>query len=227
MAYSRHFGLIGGLGVGATTLYYERIAAGNAACNIVPRITVAHAHAPNALALVTAGKIEELAEYLAGFAKELEAAGATFFAIPAITPHICLAELQRRILLPVVNMLEVTAQGLQQRKLNRVALFGTRFTIEGRMFGALEGFDIVSPTEVEIAEIHRIYLELATTGYTPPSNIDTLRNIAQTLQDRDHVETILLAGTDLNLVLDESTAGFPAFDCAAAHIEAIIQRMLS
>lgn len=69
-----HLGLIGGLGVGATTLYYERIAAALAARNVVPRMTIAHAHAPNALALVTAGRIDDMADYLAGFADELAAA---------------------------------------------------------------------------------------------------------------------------------------------------------
>ena len=40
------------------------------------------------------------------------------------------------------------------------------------------------------------------------------------------VEAVVIAGTDLNLVLDESSAQFPAFDCAVAHIEAIVDRMI-
>lgn len=32
-------------------------------------------------------------------------------------------------------------------------------------------------------------------------------------------------GTDLNLVFSEADAGFPAVDCAAAHIGAIVDRM--
>jgi hypothetical protein len=34
----------------------------------------------------------------------------------------------------------------------------------------------------------------------------------------------VLAGTDLNLIFDEASAGFPAFDCATAHINAILDR---
>ncbi len=95
MRQSRHFGLVGGLGVGATVLYYEAIAAACAKRGVVPRMTIAHAHAPAALALVQAGQIKDLAAYLAGFARELAASGADFLAIPAITPHICLACLCR------------------------------------------------------------------------------------------------------------------------------------
>jgi aspartate racemase len=44
---------------------------------------------------------------------------------------------------------------------------------------------------------------------------------------RDGVEAILLAVTGLDLTFDESKAGFPAIDCAKAHIDAIVGRMIS
>jgi aspartate/glutamate racemase len=43
---------------------------------------------------------------------------------------------------------------------------------------------------------------------------------------RDGVEAIVLAGTDLNLVFNEANAGFPAVDCLAAHIDAIVAEMM-
>jgi aspartate racemase len=225
MVDSKHFGLIGGLGVGATVIYYEAIAAACAAKGVVPRLTMAHAHAPTCLAHVQAGRIDGIAAYLAEGVAELAAAGADFFAIPAITPHICLAELREKVALPLVDVLEVTAKRLTERKLRRVALFGTSFTINAKLFGALDAFDGVRPNDNEVDEIHRIYLELATQGRTSDDNIAKLRDIAQNLQQRDHVEAIVLAGTDLNLVFDETNAGFPAVDCAAAHIDAIMREM--
>ena len=141
MQESRHFGLVGGLGVGATVLYYQAIAAACAKRQIVPRLTVAHAHAPTALAHVEADRIDALATYLGGFVRELAAAGAGFFAIPAITPHICRAQLQRQVAIPMIDILAATAERLAQRQLSRVALFGTRFTIDSAMFGALGAVD--------------------------------------------------------------------------------------
>lgn len=223
---AEHLGLIGGLGVGATVLYYEGITAACTASNVVPRMTIAHANAPTALALVTAGNIEGMADYLAGFAKELAAAGATFLAIPAITPHICRAELRERVTLPILDILDTTADHLRARGLKRIALFGTRFTIERDLFGALDGFEVVRPRDAEIAEIHRIYLELAQQGQTSPENVDRIRQLANTICKRDGAETIIIAGTDFNLVFDEANAGFPAVDCAAAHISAIARRMV-
>jgi aspartate racemase len=225
MAESKHFGLIGGLGVGATVLYYQGIAAACATRGIVPRVTIAHANAPTALALVQAARIEALADYLAGFVGELAAAGASFFAIPAITPHICLPDLKRRVTLPIVDLLKVTAERLRARRVSRVALFGTRFTIDSNLFGALDGFDVVRPTDGEVDEIHRIYLELASRGQVSADDEARLRDLARTLCQHDRVEAIVLAGTDLNLIFNESNAGFPAVDVAAAHIDTIVAQM--
>jgi len=93
------------------------------------------------------------------------------------------------------------------------------------LFGTLEAFDVVRPRDDEIDEIHRIYLGLATEGKISADDAAKLRELAHTLERRDGVEAIVLAGTDLNLVFTEANAGFPAVDCAAAHIEAIVVEM--
>ena len=221
---SRHVALIGGLGVGAAVIYYQAIAAGCADRGAVPRITIVHAHAPTALAHVAAGRTDELAGYLVPFVAELRSAGSEFFAIPAVTPHVALGPLTQRDLLPVVDMLEVTARGLRERGVSRVALFGTRSTIESALFGALDAFDVISPRPQEIDEIHRVYLELVTAGHTSAAGVKALRGIAGAIRRRDRVDAVVLAGTDLNLIFDEASAGFPVFDCASAHISAILDR---
>jgi aspartate racemase len=222
--HSRHIGLVGGLGVGAAVIYYRAIAAGIADRDTVPRITIVHADAPTALAHVSAGRIEELAEYLAGFVAELGSVGTELIAMCAVTPHIALTPLTKRASVPIIDMLEVTTHGLRERGFSRIALFGTRFTIETELFGALGGFDVIPPRPHEIDEIHRVYLELATAGRTSAANVDALREIARAIRRRDRVDAVVLAGTDLNLVFDEGSAGFPAFDCASAHISTILDR---
>jgi aspartate racemase len=58
-----------------------------------------------------------------------------------------------------------------------------------------------------------------------PDDAAGLRRIAADLQRRDGVEAILLAGTDLALMFDEASAGFPAIDVARLHIEAIVEQL--
>jgi aspartate racemase len=176
---------------------------------------------------VQAGRLEGLADYLASFVAELATAGAAFAAIPAITPHICRSQLKQRSALPLLDALEATAGRLRERRLRRIALFGTKFTIDSQLFGALEEFAVVRPRDEDVEEIHRIYLELATKGQCAAGDVARLREIADGLCRREGVEAVVLAGTDLNLIFDETSAGFPAVDCAAAHVAAIAAAMLA
>lgn len=218
-------GIIGGLGVGATVIYYEKIVAQCVAQGFVPKLLMSHANAPTLLAHVTAGRLGEMAAYLAELCEALTKAGAEFLVIPAITPHICIDDLRQRVTAPFVDILAMTADEIRKRKLQRIALFGTRFSTESRLFGRLDGFDVVRPRPEEVDDIHRIYLELAQKGLCTPEEEARLRELGQTLCRRDGVEAIVLAGTDLNLIFTEANAGFPALDCAQAHIDAIVERM--
>jgi aspartate racemase len=70
------------------------------------------------------------------------------------------------------------------------------------------------------------YQRLLDTQTPAPGDIERLREIAATLQKRDGIETILLAGTDLTVIFDEANAGFPCIDVARPHIDAIVERLI-
>ena len=106
-----------------------------------------------------------------------------------------------------------------------MALFGTRSTVASRMFGRLD-VDVVMPPPDEIDFIHNSYLDVVYDRSTP-AGIDRLRELAHTLIRRDGAEAVLLAGTDLSMVLNEQNAGFPTLDCAGEHSKAITQRLLA
>jgi len=108
----------------------------------------------------------------------------------------------------------------------RVALFGTRFTMETGMFGALTSTEVVLPRPDEIDCIHRIYFQLASTGVGGDAERRGLTNLAETFMQRDAVDAIILAGTDLALIFDESNISFPHVDCARVHLDRILAKML-
>ena len=165
-----------------------------------------------------------LARYLAGFISSLAAGGAEMAAIVAITPHICAAELTAISPLPLIDIVSEVAAAIRTLGLKRVALLGTRFTVESRMFDRL-GVDVIMPKVEEIEQIHNTYMDVLS-GRSTTAQIDGLRQVARTLIARDGAEAVLLAGTDLSMVLNEVDAGFPTIDCAAAHIKAIAKRLL-
>jgi aspartate racemase len=222
----RCIGLIGGLGVGATVHYYQELAKAHAARGRVLNLVMAHADMNRALGAVQAGDLGGLAEYLSGLIGHLAGAGADFAVIPAVTPHICIAELQKLSRLPIVNLVEELQGEITAGGWRRVALFGTRYTVESGLFGLLRGVDVVAPAAVEIEFIHQIYMQLVSAGAGSPEQRDSLTRLAHLLIERDGVEAVILAGTDLALVFNDGNTDFPHIDCARLHLDAITRRAL-
>lgn len=222
-------GIVGGLGVGATVHYYERITQLCKARGIVPDLVFVHADVDHGRSLIRAGKLDALADYLAGFIARLGTAGADAALMPAVTPHICIAELTERVRLPLINIVDTIGAELRARKVKRVALFGSVFTVQGSLWGQLAqsapGVEIVKPRPDEVAFIGAAYQRILDTQKADPADAADLRTLAALLQRRDGVELVLLAGTDLTAMFDEQTAGFPALDVARLHIDAIVDRL--
>ena len=221
----RCLGLVGGLGPNATVYYYNGLIAAHKAQGRVARMLIAHADVDHGRPLAEAGKLDELARYLNGFIDATAAGGAEMAAIVAVTPHICTAQLLPLLAIPLIDMVSVVAGEVRVRGLKRIALFGTRSTVRSRMFGRL-GVDVAMPTDDKIEFINKAYLDVVY-DRSSPAGIDRLRELAHTLIKRDGAEAVLLAGTDLSMVLNEENAGFPTIDCAGVHIAAITKRLLS
>ncbi len=160
----------------------------------------------------------ELAEYFARLIDRLAGGGADLAAISAITPHICIRELEKISALPLVNIIEVVGNEIRSRGYKRVALFGTRFVVESRMFGMLDGIDVLVPRPEQVDLIHNAYMQTVEGG---TEGRDILTRIAKELP----VDAIVLAGTDLSLIFDETNTDFPNVDGAKVHIQAILRTL--
>ncbi|HEV2549625.1 MAG TPA: aspartate/glutamate racemase family protein [Stellaceae bacterium] len=211
---ARMLGLIGGLGVEA-----------HKAVGRIPRLLIAHADVGRVLALVRDGRSGDLAGYLGDLADRLYAAGASIGAVAAVTPHLYFSEITQACRLPFVNLVDELAHEIRVRRVRRIALFGTRFIIESSLLDGV-GVEVVRPVEADVDRIHALYLEIVGAGHSTEAIRAELREIALQLCRRDHVETIVLAGTELALAFNETTAGFPAIDCTRLHIAGIMRRIV-
>ena len=102
-----------------------------------------------------------LIEYLAASVSRLAAAGADFAAMAANTPHVVFDELVARSPIPMVSIVEACAEEAARRGLHRLALLGTRFTMEGAFYPAVfarRGIAIVAPNDEERRWIHERYV---------------------------------------------------------------------
>jgi aspartate racemase len=222
----RCIGLVGGLGGGSAVHYYQELAKMHVARGRVLNLVMVHAQVDCVLGAVQAGDKLGLASYLADLIKRLEAAGAEFAVVPAVAPHIAIAELIELSSLPILNLIEELKREIRARTLRRVALFGTRFAVESQLFGQLEGVEVVTPQPEDVDYIHTTYLQLVGAGVGLAAQRDGLSRLARTLIERESVEAVILAGTELALIFDETNTAFPHIDCARLHLNAIVQRAL-
>jgi aspartate racemase len=217
--------LIGGLGVGATMYYYQELAKAHLERGQVANLLILHADVNRVLEYAAAGDVSGMADYFLQLIERLSAAGAEMIAIPATTAHLCAPELMKRSPIPLVSLVDEIIREVDDRRLKRIALFGTRFTIETELFGRLRGVDVIAPKPAEVDFIHLTYLELVNVGSGTKQQYRGLHQLAHTLIERDSVEAIILAGTELSLIFNRDNTDFPHIDGARLHLEAIMEQL--
>jgi aspartate racemase len=184
-----------------------------------------HADVRRVMGHASAREIRELAAYLSGLLSHLAGGGAQLATIPAFAPQICAQELAEMTPLPLISLLDVIAAEVERRKLQRVAIFGARVTMETRLFGRLADVDVIIPTSKEVDQLSSIYVSIVEKEQASAEEYDTLRSLAHTLIERERLDAILLAGTDLSFVFNPDNTDFPHVDGARAHIGAIMNEL--
>jgi aspartate racemase len=194
------FGLVAGLGIGAGIFYYRSLVSAHLARRLSPRILMVHADVRRVMTHAAAHEKQLLATYLAGLLRQLADGGAQRGTIPAFSPQICAEELSEMTPIPLVGLLDVIIAEVERRKLQRIAIFGARVTIETDLFGTLRNVDVVRPSPAEIDQIANTYLRIVEDEHASQRDYETLRGLAHILIQRERLDAILLAGTDLSFV---------------------------
>jgi aspartate racemase len=226
-------GMIGGLGPESTIDYYRSIIARFRARKLdggSPHIIINSLDVKKAIALLDAGRLSELADYLTAGVELLARAGANFGFIAANTPHLVFDEVQRRSAIPLLSIVRVTCDYAKALGLKKLGLFGTGFTMRASFYPdefQREGIALIRPKEAEQEFIHRKYIgELLNNQFLPETRTEIL-NIAQRMQSEDGIEALVLAGTELPLLLrDAPNPGIEFLDTTISHVEAVVDELL-
>ncbi len=223
-------GIVGGLGPESTIDYYRRIleAWEREDPSTAPSIVIDSLDVRRALSLVDSDHAA-LTEYLLASLRRLAAAGVDFAAMSANTPHIVFDDLAGRSSIPLLSIVEVCAHEARARGLRRLALLGTRFTMEGAFYPevcARHGVTVVPPDSMDRAWVHERYVGELLRGEFREDTRRTLTAIVGRLRDRERVDGVILAGTELPLLLHSPTiADVAALDTTALHVRAIVRRL--
>ena len=226
----RTVGLIGGLGPESTIDYYRRLVrtAEHEPAVTAPSIVIDSLDVRHALHLVEHDR-PALVEYLLASTRRLAGAGVDFVAITANTPHVVFDEVSDRSPVPMLSIVEVCAAEAQRRGLVRLALVGTRFTMEEPFYPAVfahHGIDVVVPNAAERAWVHERYVGELLNGEFRDDTRCQFLSLVERLKQDDNIDGVILGGTELPLLLSGALiANVPALDTTALHVAAIVERL--
>ncbi len=164
-------GIIGGLGPESTIDYYGKIIAlyrDRTGDGSYPQFIVNSVNLKKGLDFMEANNLPGMADYLVEEIGKLARAGASFGLISANTPHIVFDEVTSKSPIPLVSIVEATCAAAKARKLKRLALFGTRYTMQATFYPKVfsrERIELLVPNLEDQTYIHDKYLNELVPGH--------------------------------------------------------------
>lgn len=225
-------GIIGGIGPASTIEYYRQIVSfylANSATGHYPKIIINSIDMTKMLGLISSGELEEVSQYLAVEVQKLESVGADFGVLASNTPHIVFNRIRELSQLPLISIVEVTGRAITATGSNKVALLGTKFTMQGGFYAEVfsrYGIEIITPDETAQCFIHDKYMGELVKGIALAQTRAALINVIEKMKQRNHIEGVILGGTELPLILQPGdVSGIQVFDTTAIHVESIIENL--
>jgi aspartate racemase len=227
-------GIVGGIGPEATIDYYRlfvSIYREHRPEGGYPPLLINSIDLARALKLVTAGDRAGLAAYMLEEIHRLARAGATHGMLASNTPHIVFDEIASSSPIPLISIVETACRAAVERKLKRVGLFGTRFTMQGGFYQKVfsrEGIQVAIPETDDQKFIHDTYLNELVNGVVRPETRVRYIAIARRMKAEQSIDALVLGGTELPLLLRGAIdIGVTLLDTAHLHVERAVAELLS
>lgn len=159
----------------------------------------------------------------------LERSGAKAIVLCANTMHLIADRLQAIIGIPIIHIATATAEAIAKQGLKKVALLGTRFTMERDFFRdklAERNIEVLIPDDEDRSFIHYTIFEELGRGVFKPETKQRYINIINKLV-KEGSEGIILGCTEIPMLLNSGDADIPMFDTTAIHSKAAVEFALS
>jgi aspartate racemase len=227
-------GIIGGLGPESTIDYYGRIIAlyrERTGDGSYPQFIINSVNLKKGLDFIDANNLAGMADYLVKELTKLARAGADFGLISANTPHIVFDDVAAKSPIPLISIVEATCAAVKARKLKRLALFGTRYTMRATFYPKVfsrDGIELLVPEPEDQDYIHHKYFSELVSGRFLLETRSGLLAIVDRIKGKNDIDGVILAGTELPLLLrDAEYDGILFLDTTTIHCEAAVAEMLS
>jgi aspartate racemase len=227
-------GIIGGIGPESTIEYYRSIVAAYAERvpdGSYPSIIINSIDLKKLLDFLAANEKSRMIEFLVDEIQTLARAGAECGLIAANSPHVVFEDVSRQSPIPLISIVEATCEAAKLLGLRKLGLFGARYTMQGRFYADVfskDGIAIAVPDAHDQAYIHHIYFHELVKGTVLGETRERLLAIVDRLKERDGIQGLILGGTELSLILRDSTVrDIPVLDTTRIHAKAIVVEAFS
>ena len=225
-------GIIGGIGPESTIEYYRLIISAyqeQKKDGHYPQLVINSINMKKMLDLIGSDHFDEVAGYIVAEIQKLESAGADFAVMASNTPHVVFDRISPRSSLPLISIVEATCEEVLRRDMDRVGLFGTKFTMQGGFYQQIfsdQNVSVITPSQKDQDYIHDIYMgELVKGIFLEPTKIELLK-IVDRLHAENDIQGLILGGTELPLILKQSDSDSVDFlDTTRIHVDSILKEI--
>jgi aspartate racemase len=222
-------GIVGGMGPESTVDYYQSIISkfqekiGNK--EELPELFINSINMYKMFNLLMNGKTEELINYLAEAVQNLEKIGCDFVVMSANTPHIVFEQVQQKVQIPMISIVEETYKKADELGLERIGLLGTKFTMESDFFKKpfiSNQKDIIMPNQSEQEYIHKKIVEELENGIVNNETKKEFLNIVTQMINRDDIQGIILGCTELPMLIKNEDLNIHQLNTIEIHVNKIV-----
>lgn len=227
----KKIGIIGGLSPESTLSYYQHITRSffkKFGTYDYPEIIIYSVNLQKYHLWRENDRWDLIEEDLTKIANKLDAAGADIALIATNTMHKVFEQVQSKLTLPLINIINTTASEAKQNGVTKVALLGTKFTMQENFYiKGLEknGLCALVPSIEDQEIIHRIIVEELVCGIILDNSKSEYLRIINKLKE-EGANGVILGCTEIPLLIKQSDCDIPVIDTATIHTEEALRQAI-
>ncbi len=175
------------------------------------------------------GDWAESGRLLGQAAVSLEKAGADFLVLCTNTMHKVAADIQEQVSIPLLHIAEVTAGALLDNQIRKVALLGTKYTMEQDFYKARlteRSIEVMIPDETERRQINEVIFRELCLGEVRRESKEFFLGVIHRLTSLG-AQGVILGCTEIGLLIKQEDTAAPLFDTTRIHAEKAVDLALS
>jgi aspartate racemase len=230
----RILGIVGGTGPESTIDYYRsliRTWRQRRPDGSYPRVIINSIEAGRVFANLGTADYAAVGRDLGPAVAALAAAGCQRALLASNASHLAFELIEPPPAIPLIHIVDAARDAAVSAGYRRLGLIGTRFVMESDLYPARlapAGLEVVLPTPDEREKVHAIYFGELVDGVIRDESRDALRKVVVAMRQRDGIDAIVLGGTELALIITESTfGGVPVLNTAQVQVDAAVDWLLS